>query len=88
MKGKYNMANEPTKFERCEKVWVWDGLEKCRGIIMKVCNSGNYVISYSKGPITEVSQRVFTPKEAETLVSKREKSDYLLFPNGIPTGKE
>jgi hypothetical protein len=67
------------KFERCEKVWVYDGVEKCRGIIMKVCNSGNYVISYTKG-ITEVSQRVFTQKETETLVCKRERADYLANP--------
>ena len=67
--------------QRCDKVWVRDGITKCRGIIMEVKPDGTTIISYNHpNGIGQVSKRPFTPEEMKRLVSKMERKDYLVNP--------
>ena len=67
--------------KRCDKVWVWDGITKCRGIVMAVKPNGNTVISYNHpNGIGEVTGREFTPTDIQKKVSKMERKDYLVNP--------
>ena len=67
--------------QRCDKVWVWHDLIKCRGIVMAVKPNGNTVISYNHpNGIGEVTGREFTKKEIVNKVCKMERKDYLRNP--------